>query len=180
MKRMGEVTLYWGTMFAGKSTRLITDLLRAGDGAICFKPATDTRDAKDVIVTHDGIEFPVTTVRRASEMFLYLEPRITTIGIEEVSLFYDDPTLLPTIKALRDMGYDLVMTGIDRNLKDEPFCQMGEVACLADNAIKLRATCIECGAPASMNYFKGEDKTNLIGRADKWDALCRTCYSKRG
>ncbi len=178
-KRIGEVTLYWGTMFAGKTTRLIQDLKQAGEGAICFKPATDTRYSHNISKTHDGVEFPVITIKQASDIFLLLEPHITTIGIEEASLFYDDPTLIPTIITLRDMGYNVIITGIDRNLKDEPFCQMHKIAALADNCIKLRAKCVQCGRPASMNYFKGEDKSNLIGGADKWEPLCRSCYMER-
>lgn len=177
MTRVGEITVFWGTMFTGKSTNLIANLKEAGDGAICFKPVNDDRDAPDIIKTHDGMIYPVTRVEKASEILLYVHPGLTTVGIEEASLFFDDPTLIPTITTLRDIGINVYVTGLDMDRHGIPFGQMPQIAAIADNCFKLRTRC-SCGAFASLNYYKG-DGTTFVARDDMYEPLCRTCYSKR-
>jgi thymidine kinase len=179
MKPIGEVTVYWGSMFSGKTTKLIVDLVMAEEGAICFKPATDNRDG-EVIRTHDGIEFPVTTVESASEILFLLDSEITTIGIEEASLFLDDPTLLPTIELLRTLGYRVIITGLDLTAEGRPFGQMPEVAAIADNCHKFRTDCVDCGEKASISHFKGT-KTEVVkvGGAKEYEPLCRNCWVKK-
>lgn len=183
MVEPGEIILYWGPMFAGKTSHLIKHLQEAGEGAICFKPYTDNRNGLDVIGSHDGFEIPATPLKSAYEIFKCLDNAITTIGIDEASLFYNDPFLIPTIKKLRDMGYTVILTGLDRDYRDLPFGQIPEIAAIADQAIKLRAKCI-CGKSATICYLKEKHKQpitarELVGGAEKWEVICRTCYNRR-
>lgn len=181
MKRVGELRVYWGSMFSGKTTQLIKDLTNDGIGSICFKPSRDVRD-NDVVRTHDGFEFPATPVGQASMIFMLLDSDITTIGIEEASLFLDDPTLIPTVKTLRELGYKVIVTGLDLTAEDKPFGQMPIIAAIADECIKYRSKCVECGEKSSISYFKGGKKEVVeVGGQDKYAPLCRTCYSiKKG
>ena len=180
MKKIGELTVYWGSMFSGKTTRLIEDLQKAGEGAICFKPATDVRDADDVIKTHDGTEFPATPVTAASMIFMLLDNAVTTVGIEEASLFLDDPTLIPTINLLRNMGYQVVVTGLDLTAEDTPFGQMPKIAAMSDECVKMRAVCSDCGEKASNSFYTGGLKGVVeIGGKDKYMPLCRNCYATK-
>lgn len=178
MRQVGELTVYWGSMFSGKTSKLIADLVMAGEGSICFKPSNDVRD-DEVVRTHDGFEFPATAVDSASMIFMLLDSEITTIGIEEASLFLDDPTLIPTLDTLREMGYRVIVTGLDLTAEGEPFGQMPQVAAIADNAIKFRAKCAKCSEKASISHFKGGQKSLVeVGGADKYEPLCRECWSK--
>lgn len=177
MTKHGEITVFWGTMFTGKSTNLIANLKEAGDGAICFKPYSDNRDEPDIIKTHDGLIYPVTRVEKASEILLYVKPGLTTVGIEEASLFFDDPTLIPTLQTLREIGIDVFVTGLDMDRHGVPFYQMPVIAAIADNCFKLRTRC-SCGEFASLNYYKG-DGTTFVARDDMYEPLCRTCFSKQ-
>lgn len=176
MKKVGELKVYWGSMFSGKTSQLIKDLMEDGTGSICFKPSNDNRD-DDVVRTHDGIEFPATPIYSASMIFMLLDDEITTIGIEEASLFLDDPTLILTIETLRDMGYKVIVTGLDLTAEDVPFGQMPYIAALADECVKFRATCADCGEKASNSYYMGEKKELVeIGGKEKYKPLCRSCY----
>ncbi|MGA4519211.1 thymidine kinase [Solibacillus silvestris] len=180
MNKIGELTVYWGSMFSGKTTRLVEDLQNAGIGSICFKPANDVRDATDIIKTHDGMEFPATPIESASMIFMFLDDSISTIGIEEASLLLDDPTLIPTINLLRDMGYNVVVTGLDLTAEDQPFGQMPVIAAMADECIKMRSTCSDCGEKASNSFFTGDQKDVVeVGGEDKYKPLCRSCYTSQ-
>lgn len=177
-KKIGEIIVYWGSMFTGKTKSLIRHLKEAGEGAICFKPMIDTRYGLDIIRSHDGEEFPVTPIKQASEILLLLEPTITTVGIDEASLFYDDPTLVPTVQTLRKMGYKVVITGLDMDRFGRPFGQMPVLAAIADQCYKLRTTCKDCGDASSIQYFKGKEG-DYIGGAEKYEPLCWDCYFRK-
>ncbi|MEC0276819.1 thymidine kinase [Peribacillus frigoritolerans] len=180
MKRMGEITVYWGSMFSGKTSALIEDLINAGEGAVCFKPLVDNRDPEDLIKTHDGVEFPATTIKEASQILYELDYGVTTVGIEEASLFMDDPTLLPTIELLRNRGLDVIVTGLDMTSEGEPFGQMPHIAAISDNCLKFHASCAECTDFASISYYKkGKKDTVAVGGADKYLPLCRECWSAK-
>jgi len=181
MKKIGEITLYWGSMFTGKTTKLIEELIKAGEGAICFKPIIDNRFENEVIKTHNGHEFPATAIKQASEIFLLINKDIQLIGIDEVSLFGNDRTLIPTIETLRDIGYNIVLSGLDMDRHGKPFGQMPAIAAIADNVFKLRTICASCGDKASISSLKTNDTDSLvlIGGENEYEPLCRTCYSKR-
>lgn len=174
---IGEVKVYMGSMFAGKTTKLVDDLILAGEGSICFKPKVDDRAGDDSISTHDGIEFPATPVEQASMILYLLDSEITTVGIEEASLFLDDPTLIPTIETLREMGFNVVITGLDLDSDGKPFGQMPEIAILSDECIKLRTNCVHCGSKASLSKFKGnKDSVVAVGGEEAYEPVCRNCY----
>lgn len=173
----GTVKVYWGTMFAGKTTKLINDLIQAGDGAICFKPKQDTRYEEGIIRTHDGAEFPAIVVENAEELFkLVLADlnRITTVGIEEASLFSDDEMLVDVVRKLRELGKNVIITGLDMDVHGEPFGAMPYLAAIADECYKLKAIC-SCGKPASNQIYFGTDG-NMIGGSDKYKPACWQCY----
>lgn len=180
---IGEITLYWGTMYSGKTSALINDLIKAGEGAICFKPLIDNRYSNDCVVSHDGIEFPATPIQKASEIFLLLDNKITTIGIDEASLFENDPTFVPTVLKLRDMGYHVILSGLDRTSEDTIFTAMSYLASMADNCVKLRTKCSDCKTNlATISFYIGsEPKTSAIkvGGIGEYIPLCRSCANKR-
>jgi len=180
---VGEITLYWGTMFSGKTTRLINDLIKADKGAICFKPLIDNRYSNDSIVSHDGLEFPATPIKQASEIFLLLTNDITTIGIDEVSLFENDLTLIPTIITLRDIGFNIILAGLDRTSEDRIFTNMAYLSAIADNCIKVRTICESCHKNlATISFYIGDEpKTGdiKVGGSSDYKALCRACANKR-
>lgn len=178
MRVPGEVKVFWGGMFSGKTTALIEELLSAGDGAICFKPKVDTRWDKHTIRTHSGLEFPVTPVERPSHIIGLLDSSITTVGIDEASLFLDDDSLIPTIEVIRDLGFNVVVSGLDKDRNGKPFGQMPLIAAIADQAVKLRARCNDCGNLASYSFLKGKDSDSIIrvGGEDEYEPLCRPCY----
>ena len=56
LKKMKELQVITGCMFAGKSTELIRRLESHNENFLLVKPKLDNRDKGDIIVTHSGIE----------------------------------------------------------------------------------------------------------------------------
>ena len=175
---MGELIVYWGSMFSGKTTRLIQDLTAHRDKSICFKPGTDTRDGVSTIKTHDGQKYHAITVDSPMEiMNLHLDPRFEVIGIEEASLFAEEESLIFVVSVLRDMGYKVIVTGLDMTSEGEPFGAMPHLAAIADHCEKLHAECAECGGRGYISHYKGGQKGVVeIGGADKYEPLCLSCW----
>jgi thymidine kinase len=63
---------------------------------------------------------------------------------------------------------------------------MQTLLCVADEVIKLRAICMNCGETASHTYrmidgkpAHEDDPTVLIGAQESYEARCRNCYELR-
>ena len=66
------ITVHCGPMFAGKTEALLA-AFRAARHPLAFKPAIDTRHARDAIVTHTGDQIPATAVCTAGKTFVCSE-----------------------------------------------------------------------------------------------------------
>ena len=75
-------------------------------------------------------------------------------------------------------GKRVIIAGLDKDYKGEPFGFIPNLMCEADYLLKLRAICVICGNFAS--YTKrttSETKQVVIGELNKYEARCRNCYS---
>jgi thymidine kinase len=88
---------------------------------------------------------------------------------------------------LADEGREVVLAGLDQDFRRQPFGPMPELMSVADEVIKLRAICINCGAPASHTYRVIDsrpahigDPIVLVGATETYEARCRACYRLRG
>lgn len=180
---LGRLTVYWGPMFSGKTTQLIKDLLEAEEKSICFKPKIDNRYGVDEVRSHDGFSFPATPVKYASDILLLLTGNITTVGIDEGSLFENDETFIPTIKCLLEMGFNVIVSGLDMTSEGEPFNCMAYLAAIADECKKFKSTCCDCKQNDSyISFYIGEEqKTEKIkvGGNNLYIPLCKDCAYKR-
>jgi thymidine kinase len=76
---------------------------------------------------------------------------------------------------------------LDQDFRREPFGSMPALLAIADHVVKLRAICMNCGAPASHTYrmIEGkpahyDDPIILIGATETYEARCRACFKLRG
>ena len=78
----------------------------------------------------------------------------------------------------------MIVAGLDRNFKGEPFGPMPLLLAHADDVMKLKAVCMKCrsldgtmtqrlidGKPASRS-----SPLILIGAAETYEARCRDCH----
>jgi thymidine kinase len=187
MKTSGSITVVCGSMFAGKSEELIRlarRALYAKKKVQVFKPSIDTRYDDAMVVTHMGVKHEAVPVRNVADLKAKLNKEAQVVLIEEAQFF--DPSLVSLVVELADKGREVICAGLDQDFRREPFGPMPELLAVADQVIKLRAICMNCGAPASHTYrvidgkpAHWDDPVLLIGATESYEARCRACYKIR-
>ncbi len=187
MKTSGSITVVCGSMFAGKSEELIRlarRALYAKKKVQVFKPSIDTRYDDSMVVTHMGVKHEAVPVRNVADLKAKLNKEAQVVLIEEAQFF--DPSLVSLVVELADKGREVICAGLDQDFRREPFGPMPELLAVADQVIKLRAICMNCGAPASHTYrvidgkpAHWDDPVLLIGATESYEARCRACYKIR-
>ena len=188
MKRSGTLTVVCGSMFAGKSEELIRLARRslyAKRKVQVFKPLIDARYDESRVVTHRGIKHEAIAVRDVRAMIECIQQGVEVVFIEEVQFF--DKSVCDLAMELADSGVDVVCAGLDQDFRREPFGPMPRLLALADEVVKLRAICVNCGDTASHTYRLVDGKPAhvndpiiLVGASEQYEARCRKCFKLRG
>lgn len=183
-----EIIVFCGPMFSGKSDELIRELKRAphaGYKVIAFKPAVDDRRGMDTINSQDGGEYPAISVVDSQEILNYITPDIDIVGIDETQFF--DDGVVDVVLQLANMGKRVIVAGLDKNFRGEPFGPMGELKEEADHIDTFHAYCSVCGHSASFTQrlINGEpanytDQEVVVGADELYEARCRKHHKVPG
>lgn len=187
---MGWLEVVTGSMFSGKSEELIKRLRRskyARQKVVAFKHASDVRydDAKLASHSQSFIEgVPVASVEEMKKIFFEKYSDAQVIGIDEVQFF--GSTVVKFCEDLADMGKRVIVAGLDKDFKGEPFKPMDELLARAEYVDKFQAICAVCGNPAtvSQRLIDGEpayydDPIVLVGATESYEPRCRKCHRIR-
>lgn len=187
-RNLGSITVVCGSMYAGKSEELIRlarRALYAKKSVQVFKPSVDDRYDQTMVVTHMGVKHEALPVRGVSELRLAINPATDVVCIEEAQFF--DNSLIELCVELADRGVTVICAGLDQDFRRQPFGPMPNLLAVADEVIKLRAICMNCGAPASHTYrmvdgkpARWDDPIVMIGATESYEARCRNCHQIRG
>ena len=181
----GTLTVISGPMFSNKSgelLRLATVHRIAGRRVGLFKHSLDDRfEGIDRISTHGGQSAEAEPVGSSATISL-VAGSYELVAIDEAQFF--DDGLVEVVARLVEDGLIVLVAGLDRNFKGEPFGPMPALMSLADEVMKLRAVCMKCrslqgsmtqrlidGRPASRS-----SPIILIGAAEAYEARCRDCH----
>lgn len=187
-KTFGQLTVVCGSMYAGKSEELIRRARRAlyaKKKVQVFKPAIDSRYDEQMVVTHMGVTHQAIAVANVEDLCKQIDCDTDYVCIEEVQFF--DPSIVEVVVDLADKGMEVVCAGLDQDFRRQPFGPMGQLLAVADEVVKLRAICIQCGRPAShtQRIIDGKpagwnDPIVLIGATESYEARCRKCHKLLG
>ncbi|GAC1320853.1 MAG: thymidine kinase [Chloroflexota bacterium] len=194
MHKKGSLTVICGPMFSGKSRELIR-LMHiaeiAGQDTVMFKPRIDTRYSHSDVASHDGIRMQAHSVDSSREILALLGRRPSlpaVVGIDEGQFF--DRGLSALCVWLVDRGRRVVVAGLDRNFRGEPFGSMPDLLAVADDVTKLRAVCMRCKDPrvtASLpqRLIDGQPAPYdspevMVGGAEYYEARCADCHEVPG
>lgn len=175
-------------MFAGKSEELIRlarRALYAKKKVQVFKPAIDKRYDEAMVVTHMGVKHEAVPIGSVAELESEIRPETQVVVVEEAQFF--DQSLVDLAVDLADHGRHVILAGLDQDFRRQPFGPMPTLLAIADEVIKLRAICMNCGNPASHTYrvidgrpAHKDDPIILIGATEAYEARCRACFELRG
>lgn len=177
-----------GPMFSGKSSKLISLLRRLPHAKYvvqAFKPSTDDRRGMSTINSEDGAEYPAYSVKRSVDILDLVEEETDIIGIDEAQFF--DMKLTEVCKELARRGKRVVVAGLDKDFRGEPFGPMGDLKFEADNVETEVAYCPVCGGAASFTQrIVGGKPANynepvvVVGATELYEARCRLHHEVPG
>lgn len=177
----GKITVITGCMMSGKTIELVRELTiakEAGLNVLAFKSQLDTRYDKKNIVSHSGISFPAISVSEPKELLFFVKPNTDVIGIDEIQFF--DDSMIRILEHLADRGIQIIVAGLDKDFRGEPFGIMPDLLAEAEEVKKIAGICSKCGEPAAFSqrliagvpagYY---DDTVVIDNKDKYEPRCR-------
>ncbi len=175
---MGQITVYTGPMFSGKTNLLLGAYERATIAhkkVLAFKPKIDDRFGENVI---------------KSRRFGKIEA-INLTSIDELKKFNSDVYIIDEfqflkgdIRTLVDMcdekDKSFFIGGLDMTAERKPFGLMPELLSIADHIVKCVAICNDCAEEnAVYSYYLGKKDVDIVVGNTEYIPLCRKCMSKR-
>jgi len=187
-QRDGWIEVITGPMFAGKTEELIRRVKRleyAKQNIIVFKPMIDNRYAENEVVSHNNSRTRSVNISKASEIMDYVDDYTEVVAIDEVQFL--DEEAVEICEYLADHGIRVIVSGLDRDFRGEPFSFMPKLVSLAEEVTKLSAICVKCHTPATRTQriingkpAKYDDPIILVGAQDSYEARCRHCHEVPG
>lgn len=185
----GFIEVVCGPMFAGKTEELIRRIKRleyAKQNVLVFKPKLDNRyEAKKEIVSHNLSKKPSIVVENSQEIYQYLNDDIDAVVIDEAQFF--DKGIVQIVELLADKGMRVIVGGLDRDFRGEPFGPMPELLSRAEFVTKLTAICVKSGLPATrtQRIINGKpahynDETILVGAQESYEPRARQFHEVPG
>jgi thymidine kinase len=178
MSGQGKLTVYYGCMFAGKTSALINYLSTLNlkrDEFLVLKPAVDVRSGNRTITTHDGRSHECVIVEKDMDLNELVTPFTKIVAIDEAQFF--DKIFFSDLKRFLSKGIHIVAAGLDKDYLGRPFGLMPMLQAIASEQYHLKAICNSCGNEAEYTYRKADNKVLvLIGGDNHYEARCATCY----
>lgn len=171
------LTIIMGNMFSGKTSELIKRLKRyriIGKKIVVINSDKDTRCAKEVLQTHDGVEFPCLKVPHISHCIVRQEfCDADIVAVDEAQFFTN---LKEFVEMCLFVGKSVMIAGLDGDYRQNKFGEVLDCIPMASDVIKLSALCMDCrnGTPGPFTKRIVDDDTlELIGGKDIYKAVCR-------
>ena len=169
--REGWIEVICGCMFAGKTEELIRRinvLSYARKNILVFKPKIDDRYSTTEIASHAGSKVPCIVISEAKEILNHVNYDTDVVDICEY---------------LADSGLRVMVAGLDKDFRGEPFGVLPDLLTRAEFVTKLTAVCAKCGAPATrtQRIINGKpasfnDPIVLVGAKEAYEPRCRHCH----
>ena len=187
--RDGWIELIVGSMYAGKTEELLRRIKRieyAKKEIMVFKPRIDNRYSNNEVVSHNHSKTACYNVTCALDIRSLLIGELPyAIAIDEVQFLDDDVVRL--CEELAYKGVRVIVAGLDKDFRGEPFGVVPELMARAEYVTKLAAICQVCGAPATrtQRIINGKpahfnDPIILVGAKEQYEARCRHCHDVPG
>ena len=182
--REGWIEVICGCMFAGKTEELIRRinvLSYARKNILVFKPKIDDRYSTTEIASHAGSKVPWIVISEAKEILDHVNYDTDVVAIDEVQFFDED--VVDICEYLADSGLRVMVAGLDKDFRGEPFGVLPDLLTRAEFVTKLTAVCAKCGAPATrtQRIINGKpasfnDPIVLVGAKEAYEPRCRHCH----
>lgn len=194
MKRIGKLYFRYGTMGSAKTALLLTtayNLEERGMAYLCFKPVTDTREAKNVIRSRIGIERECKWIYPDSDLYGILRRMLDEGGMIPGWILVDEAQFLSPSQVdqlalvVDEYGCNVICYGLRTDFQTHLFEGSRRLFEIADSIEEVKSTC-SCGRKTIVNAridSNGDIITEgaqvEIGGNDKYMAVCRKCWREK-
>src|SRR5690554_3672508 len=186
--KAGWIEVIVGSMYAGKTEEFLRRIKRinyAKKDVLVFKPKIDNRYSSSEIVSHNNSRVNSIEIVSANDVYDYIKDGFPyAVAIDEVQFL--DKDIIYLAEYLADNGVRVILAGLDKNFRGEPFGIVPELLARAEFVTKLEAICQVCGAPATrtQRIINGKpasynDPVILVGAKESYEARCRHCHIVR-
>jgi thymidine kinase len=180
----GWIEVICGPMFAGKTEELLRRVKRleyAKQNIVVFKPLIDNRFAENEVVSHNNNRTKSVNISRAAQIFDHVDSDTDVVAVDEIQFL--DEEAVQICEFLAEKGIRVIVSGLDRDFRGEPFSFMPRLLAIAEYVTKLTAICVKCGIPATRTQrivngkpARYDDPIVLIGAEESYEARCRQCH----
>ena len=194
MKERGKLYFRYGTMGSAKTAMLLTNAYNFDERGIpylCFKPATDTREEKNVIRSRVGIERECRLIYQDTDIY----NEISTINDSGAQMpdwiLVDEAQFLAAsqvdqlARIVDNFGCNIICYGLRTDFKTNLFEGSRRLMEISDSIEEVKSTC-SCGGKTIVNA-RIDSKGNIItegeqveiGGNDRYMAVCRRCWNNK-
>lgn len=180
----GWIEVICGSMFAGKSEELIRRVTRleyAKKKIKVFKPIIDNRYSNDEIVSHSKYKTKAINITYAKDILKHIEQDTYAVVVDEVQFL--DREIIEIAEKLANEGKRVILAGLDKDFRGEPFGVMPDLLARAETVTKLTAICSVCGMPATRTQrlvngkpARYDDPLILVAATESYEPRCRKCH----
>ncbi|MCU0104053.1 thymidine kinase [Acholeplasma vituli] len=183
----GWIEVVCGPMFAGKTEEIIRRIRRleyAKKNVLVFKPTIDDRYSSSEIVSHNKTKAKSININKAIEILDYIKEGVDAVVIDEAQFLDND--VIWVSETLADRGIRVIIGGLDRDFRGEPFGPMPQLLAIAEFVQKLTAVCVVTGQPATrtQRLINGKpasynDPIVLVGASEAYEPRSRDSHEVR-
>lgn len=183
MQSYGNLRVFCGPMFSGKTTELLKRILWTKNGEHqkiqVFKPAFDQRYQKHSLVSHEGLASPAEAINE----WYGVDADTRAVFFDEVHFFvyphYQGQDIISVIKSLLKDGVDVAVSGLDMDWQGEPFNVTAQLMAMAEEVKKLQGVCAVCGRPSTRSYKKTRQGASIeLGANELYEPRCTHHWAK--
>lgn len=175
-----KLTLIIGPMWSGKSALLI-DILTGYLGTVAAaRPAIDTRDPDDVIISRNGTSMQAYRFISGADLLQQLDEvgKFDLVGIDEAHML-EPESLLWLVGELMARDSNVIVCGLSHDSLAVPFEAIEHLAECADMTCQLKAACALCG-DWTLHTARISTSTDRIAPGDTgYEPRCERCWEIR-
>lgn len=176
----GSIYLITGSMFSGKTTRLIEQfdhLSNHNETVLIFNHSFDKRYSNECfIVSHDMVKSPCTFINHIDEIFSHPKYSISNYILIDEGQFFTD--IIKTIlHIVENDNKHVIIAGLLTDSNRNKFGELLDIVPYVDSIDNKHSKCSMC-SKNGLFTIKHTESTSVIdiGSNDKYSAVCRYHY----
>ena len=195
-ENIGYLEIILGSMYSGKSTRLLEiykQCIFCNIPVIIINHSIDTRYHESMVSTHDKVMAPCIQTTKLNDIWDYndidchfnensenhLKLRMADVILINEGQFFKD--LNTVVEDMLKHNKRIYICGLDSDFERKKFGQILDLIPLCDKVSKLTSLCSQCkdGTPGIFSMRLTSEKQQTLVGSDNYIPVCRKCYENK-